>query len=181
MKKFKEKLGDFKDIFLFAVIITGFHVLFKVAEPAITSNVLVKDILDLLVSNLLSACSGILDLLGINNTTCKDVICLPGGFSIQIQYGCSGFQQFLLIIALFLLFPGSWRKKAWFIPAALAGLHFLNIARLVALCIYFSYHHLHFHFIHDWIFRPFIYFVIFISWVVWVEINKEGKKIKNPG
>jgi len=175
-----KKLSEFKDIILFFLIITVFYVLFKYFESAIDTNVVVSVIINFLVANLVTVCSVILNIFGIHSSVYKDIINLPNGFSIQIQYGCTGFQQFLLIIALFLLFPGPWKKKAWFIPAALIGLHLLNIVRLVGLCVYFSYHTHNFQLIHHWIFRPFIYFMIFISWVIWVELIRP-EKIKNSG
>jgi exosortase/archaeosortase family protein len=174
----EKNLTWFKGLSLFTIIILAFHLLYKQFEQQLLSMPFVLSINTFLIHFLLNSCAWFLNLLSIKCSIIKDVLILPNGFEIQMQYGCSGFQQFLLIIVLFLLFPGPWGKKAWFIPLSLLMLHLFNLLRLVGLTIYFSNFTNHYHFIHDWIFRPFIYFAIFVLWVVWFEIISGRYKIK---
>ena len=174
--------GDYqglKGLILFSIIIATFHLLYKQFEAEIISIPLVSRIIGFLVQNLLISCLSILHIFNISTTISNDIITLPNGIQIQMQYGCSGFQQFLLIAILFILFPGPWKKKLWFIPSAILLVHILNIIRFVGISIYAIHFKEHFHFVHDWIFRPFIYFAIFMAWVIWVDlINRKGKNKK---
>lgn len=174
----EKDLSWFQGLLLFTLIVLVFHLLYKQLEQQIISLPIVLNINSFLIHNLLSSCTWVLNLLNIKCSITQDVLVLPNGFNIQMQYGCSGFQQFLLISILFLLFPGPWIKKAWFIPFSLLLLHLFNILRLIGLTIYFSKFTTHYHFIHDWFFRPFIYFVIFMLWAVWFEIISHRYKRK---
>lgn len=97
---------------------------------------------------------------------------------ITVNESCSGFKQFYQIFFLFLLFPGPWSHKLWFIPASMILMFFVNIFRIVALSFVLIYWPTQWDFIHLWIMRPFYYVVIFFEWVVWVEYfkNKLARK-----
>lgn len=88
---------------------------------------------------------------------------------IAVNESCSGLKQFYQIIVLFLIFPGPWKHKAWFIPMSIIIMHITNIFRIIFLGIILLWKPEHWHFIHDWIMRPFFYVVIFMLWVWWVE------------
>lgn len=183
MGKLQFKLGSeysgFKGLILYTFIIAGFHLLYKYFEAAIISIPIDSYIIAFLVQNLLITSSWVLNIFGMRNSISGDVITLPNGFQIQMQFGCSGFQQFLLITILFILFPGPWKKKMWFIPSAILLVHILNIARFVGISVYAIHFKTYFHLVHDWIFRPFIYFAIFMTWIIWVEIINTRVKIKS--
>jgi exosortase/archaeosortase family protein len=88
---------------------------------------------------------------------------------ITVNESCSGLKQFYQIIVLFLLFPGPWKQKLWFIPMSIIIMHGVNIFRIVVLGMVTLWLPDHWHFTHDWILRPFFYVVIFMLWVWWVE------------
>lgn len=88
---------------------------------------------------------------------------------ITVNESCSGLKQFYQIIVLFILFPGPWMKKLWFIPMSIVIMHGVNIFRIVVLGMVTLWLPDHWHFAHDWILRPFFYVVIFMLWVWWVE------------
>ncbi len=91
-----------------------------------------------------------------------------GGY-ITVNESCSGLKQFYQIIVLFFLFPGPLKQKTWFIPLSIAIMHFTNIIRIILLGIVTLWLPDYWHFVHDWILRPFFYVVIFMLWVWWVE------------
>ncbi len=91
-----------------------------------------------------------------------------GGF-ITVNESCSGLKQFYQIIVLFILFPGPWKHKTWFIPMSIIIMHITNILRIILLGMITLWLPDHWHFTHDWILRPFFYVVIFLLWVWWVE------------
>lgn len=91
-----------------------------------------------------------------------------GGY-IEVNESCSGLKQFYQILVLFILFPGPWKKKLWFIPMSMFIMHLTNILRIILLGMVTLWLPEHWHFVHDWILRPFFYVVIFMLWVWWVE------------
>ena len=86
-----------------------------------------------------------------------------------INHSCSGFKQMLQLILLFLLYPGPWKHKLWYIPMGVVVIYIVNVIRIVTLCIVMNYNPGYFEFTHDYIVRPFFYIVIFALWVIWVE------------
>lgn len=172
-------LRGLRGLVLFVVIITFFHLLYKYFEPDIISIPFLSRLIDFLIRNLLATNSWALEhLFSIPCVIEGDVLELPNGFKIEMQFGCSGLQQFLLVIILFLIYPGKWKSKIWYIPVSVVVVHVLNLIRFVAISLYSSYDTAHFSLIHDWIFRPFIYLGIFLLWVIWVElINKKPRPI----
>ena len=176
-----KNLKGLSGLVVFALIITFFHLLYKYFEPDIISIPIVSEIIEFLTNNLLITNSWIMEhLFSIRCVSEGDVLELPNGFKIEMQFGCSGLQQFFLVIILFLIYPGSWKAKTWYIPVSIVVIHVLNLIRLIGISLYSANDGGHFDFIHNWIFRPFIYLGIFLLWVAWVEvINKknQGKRI----
>jgi len=118
------------------------------------------------------------------NILCIDMRMAPGNTliflknnsSIFINESCSGFKQMVQIVILFVLFPGPWKHKLWFIPACIVSMFFVNVIRVIGLSYAMIWSPEHWDFIHLWIMRPFYYLAIFIMWVIWVEKfkNKRG-------
>ena len=97
------------------------------------------------------------------------MIFLRNNYSMYINESCSGFKQKVQILVLFILFPGPWKHKLWFIPAAIVSMFFVNVIRVIGLSYAMIYWPQHWDFIHLWIMRPFYYVAIFIMGVIWVE------------
>jgi exosortase/archaeosortase family protein len=88
---------------------------------------------------------------------------------ITVNESCSGLKQFYQIIVLFLLFPGPWKHKLWYIPLSILIMHITNVMRIVILGMVTLWAPEYWQFSHDWILRPFFYVVLFLLWVWWVE------------
>jgi exosortase/archaeosortase family protein len=88
---------------------------------------------------------------------------------ITVNESCSGLKQFYQIIVLFLLFPGPWKHKLWYIPLSILIMHITNVMRIVILGMITLWAPEYWQFSHDWILRPFFYVVLFLLWVWWVE------------
>lgn len=93
----------------------------------------------------------------------------PGKGYVEIVESCSGTKQFYQILVLFLIIPGSWKHKAWYIPASMIVMHATNVFRILVLSGMVLHAPQHWDFVHDWIMRPFFYVVLFLLWVLWVE------------
>ncbi len=88
---------------------------------------------------------------------------------VGVHHACSGFKQFLQWTVLMLFFPGPWKQKLWFIPLGIVITHFVNVFRISGLSVVLVYLPQHWQFIHDNLYRPFFYVVMFFLWVWWVE------------
>lgn len=105
---------------------------------------------------------------------------LPHQPVLMVNDSCSGLKQFFQITVVFLLFPGPWKHKAWFIPASILVMHAVNILRIIILSIILIKWPGYWQFSHDWILRPFFYLVIFTEWLIW-EIYFQNSRLKrNP-
>lgn len=97
------------------------------------------------------------------------IIYMPDGGGVAVDGACSGFKQILQFAILFLLVPGPWFHKAWFIPAGILIMHITNVVRVFGLCMVMWVNPDHFDLFHDYVFRPLFYLVIFGLWLLWTE------------
>lgn len=97
------------------------------------------------------------------------ILFTANGRSMEINESCSGFKQMYQVLVLFLLFPGPWKHKLWYIPAGMFAMFLTNIVRVVLLSVVMIYWPEQWDFIHLWILRPVYYVVIFLLWVLWIE------------
>jgi exosortase/archaeosortase family protein len=93
----------------------------------------------------------------------------PNNGFVGVNMSCSGFKQLLQLIILFLVYPGPWKHKLWFIPLGTIAVYITNLLRILSLSVVVSIDPTKFDFAHDYVVRPFFYVVIFALWVIWVE------------
>ena len=183
LKKAKEyithnRLWPLIDVLLFIIITLGFHELwwaFHAQIAGITAFTTITDWLAAIVYN----ASAWLDahIFGMDTVLyAPNVIHFnANNTSININESCSGFKQMIQILVLFILFPGPWKHKAWFIPACMAAMFLVNVIRVIGLSYAMILMPQHWDFIHLWIMRPFYYVAIFVMWVIWVEKFRRRK------
>ena len=104
-----------------------------------------------------------------------------GGWArVIIAPECASLKQWMHWIFLMVLFPGPWKHKLWYIPAGLVIIEWTNVIRICGVLlmqIWWPNIHIRiggadintFQLAHDYIFKVFFYFVIFLMWVLWVE------------
>lgn len=95
-------------------------------------------------------------------------------YGLTVNSSCSGLKQFYQVLVLFVLFPGPWRHKLWFIPFSCFIMFITNVFRIVMLSIVQSWRPEYFSFTHTWVLRPFFYVILFILWIWWVEKFKRS-------
>jgi exosortase/archaeosortase family protein len=99
--------------------------------------------------------------------------------AIQINNGCSGTKQMLQVIVLFVLYPGPWMRKVWYIPTVLGTIYFVNLFRISVLGFWRGQGWPYWDFLHDGPMRVMFYLVIFFFWYAWNEkIRKSSFSIK---
>lgn len=101
-----------------------------------------------------------------------------GWVKVIIAPECASLKQWCHWLFLMLLFPGPWRHKAWFIPAGLVVIEWTNVVRICGVFLMQIPWPKSFHIAHDYIFKAFFYFIIFLMWVLWVECFVHPKKKK---
>lgn len=185
IKKFKDfynsKNGFLIDVALFMIITYGFHLLYNSFKDEITSIPFVQ-LMQLWLADVAFDISFWINesIFKIKVTALSDnVMLFLNSWSMQINETCSAFKQFYQVLVLFLLFPGQWKHKLWFIPMSMIVMFLTNIFRIVVLSIILNWKPEYFEFNHDWILRPFFYVILFLLWVWWVECFSHKKKSSN--
>ena len=175
-----KNLKGLSGLVLFAVIITFFHLIYKYFESDIIEIAFISSILEWLIRMLLISCSWVLNtIFGVKSIINGELLVLPNQFKIHMLPGCSGFQQFFLVIMIFAIYPGPVKHKLWYIPFGILIIYILNTIRFIGISVYSNWYPDHFHFVHDGIFRPFIYFAIFLLWAIWdTRIYRKSRRKK---
>lgn len=163
--------GFIIDIVLFAVITYAFHLLWWDMASLIKSFIWVENLADWLSNNVFRISLWInRHIIGLHVTTENpNTMWFSNGGYVAVEESCSGLKQFYQILVLFILFPGPWRHKLWFIPTSIVIMHMVNILRINILSVVVLWMPRYWDFIHSWILRPGFYVVIFLLWVWWVE------------
>ncbi len=174
---FRKAWPELANVLLFVLITVVFHILWKVFQDQIESSALIVVLGDWLANRAYVVSVWInhhilaLDFIAAP----KNLIHFKDSGTIVINETCSGLKQFYQLTVLFVLFPGPWKHKTWFIPAGILLMHWTNIFRVVILSLVMAYAPQHWDFTHDWILRPFFYFVMFLYWLLWVERFKPAR------
>ena len=174
------------DVGLFIILILGFHFLYLGWQALdywpIKGFI---DKLSLWSVNMVfdQSCWVLQHVFGIDITTLSEhrviaALDRNGEFAqVVIAPECASLKQWLHWLFLMLLFPGPWKHKAWFIPAGLVIIEWTNVVRICGILMaQMQWPGPNtFHIAHDYVFKAFFYFVIFLMWVLWVEKFKNKK------
>ena len=171
-KLLKEKrLRPVTDALLAAVITYGFHLLYRQFSAEINSVGIIRDATTWLTDVVYQQSLWLnRNIIGLEITTAPgNTMIFSNNTSMYINGSCSGLKLIFQVTILFLLFPGPWKHKLWFIPLGWVLMHLSNLFRMVALSLVSLWNVEYWDFSHDWVLRPFFYLVIFTMWVWWVE------------
>lgn len=94
-------------------------------------------------------------------------------FMARIIEGCNGLSVIILFISFVIAFSGKLKQTILFIIGGSLLIHILNVVRIALLCILMYYFPKQQHLLHGVVFPLFIYGVVFILWIIWV--NKFSK------
>ncbi len=171
----KHKLQPIVDVVYFAILLFGFHFIWKFWQNEFDFRFFTDKSIFIPVYKFLTV-------LTFCTTDMFLAIILDGhyyienltwyfdnGSAITIVDGCSGLKAYMQFIVIILFFPGPGKHKIWFIPIGLIILFITNITRLIGLDIIIYYYNSIWGLAHDHLQKAFFYGVIFLLWVVWVE------------
>jgi exosortase/archaeosortase family protein len=171
-----------RGVFWFCVITLIFHVLWRIWANTLhftPIQSLISSLRTFLVHQLYNESTYILkNILNITIYTQPDVIITKNGIRLLLGESASGLKQMCQFVILILFFSGSWKHKAWFIPAGIIILHITNVFRVMCIVVIAMHWPQQIHYAHDNWLRILYYIVIFVLWLIWVE--KIAYK-SNPG
>ncbi len=115
--------------------------------------------------------AGGLDVLGYDVFVRDRVLGLVGEIGVYVEDGCTGLTTLGLFAGFVLAFPGSWRRRAWFIPLGVVVVTLANIARIGLLVLLQRSWPAGFDAVHHFGANTFFYLVVFGLWVVWANVG----------
>jgi exosortase family protein XrtF len=105
---------------------------------------------------------------------------IKGKSIARIVEGCNAVSVMILFVAFIVAFSSAFKRTAIYIVAGILVLHILNVVRVALLCLGYYYYPQYKQLLHDIVFPLFIYGVVFILWVLWVQkFSGNAKLIKN--
>jgi len=87
----------------------------------------------------------------------------------RIIEGCNALSVIILFISFVIAFTGKLKQTLLFILGGSLIIHVFNVLRIALLCVaLYNYPHLE-HILHGVIFPLFIYGIVFLLWIIWVN------------
>jgi exosortase family protein XrtF len=98
-----------------------------------------------------------------------NLVLMSGQPAVVVGPPCNGLVLYALFAGFVVAFPGSTRRKLWYIPAGIALIWVLNVLRVVALALNHQYAHESLDFNHHYTFTFVVYGFIFGLWMLWAR------------
>jgi exosortase family protein XrtF len=96
-----------------------------------------------------------------------------GKHMARIIEGCNGLSMIILFVSFVVAFSGKIKATILYIIGGSLLIHILNVVRIALLCVLIYYFPKQEHILHGVFFPLFIYGVVFLLWIIWV--NKFSK------
>ena len=112
------------------------------------------------------------------NVTLPTVSLRSGSTAVLDVYeGCNGVNIFIVFVAFVVAFGGSQKNLWWFLPLGLTVLHISNLARIALLFWTAMAYQNYFYYVHKYFFTIFLYAMVFLLWIIWINKFNGRKKI----
>ncbi|NQV01772.1 MAG: hypothetical protein HQ542_03950 [Bacteroidia bacterium] len=105
---------------------------------------------------------------------------LPNGLYISYFFYLSSIKQMCLVITLFIIVQGPWKKKIWYIPLTLFIIQITVLVRFLLINVHCLVQPEQLHLLKDLLFGPLFYFEILIMWMAWVLLVAKSASLRNP-
>lgn len=92
-----------------------------------------------------------------------------GDYTARIIEGCNAISVMILFVSFLVAFSGTLKNTVLFAFSGCIIIHILNISRIALLSAAIYHFPEQEHFLHGVVFPLFIYGVVFILWVIWVN------------
>ncbi|MBN8643173.1 MAG: exosortase family protein XrtF [Flavobacteriales bacterium] len=87
----------------------------------------------------------------------------------RIIEGCNALSVMILFVSFIIAFSGKFKTMLLFILSGLVIIHIFNVLRIALLSMAVYHYNEYQDFLHSVIFPLFIYGVVFVLWVIWVN------------
>ncbi|MEN8122364.1 MAG: hypothetical protein ABFS35_18610 [Bacteroidota bacterium] len=135
-----------------------------------------EDVTAVLTNNLLVASKYFLSILGFETEVFGKTIRIAGTGGVYLDRGCLARNLMGLFVGFIIAYPGTIKKKLWFIPLGLVFITIINIVRISALAYIMVCCPEHVDINHHVIFKYTVYILIFLMWYIWIKkINVPAK------
>lgn len=124
--------------------------------------------------NIVGVSNGIVRSLGFETWAIHRIIGIGENAGIELVDGCTGISAIGLFLGFILAYPGDWKKKISFSVFGVGVIYLINIIRIVILVVTQEKWPAFFDFTHDYSTTTIFYIVIFLMWMLWVNIT-DGK------
>ena len=95
----------------------------------------------------------------------------------RIIEGCNALSVIILFISFIIAFSGNLKSTILYIISGSILIHILNVIRIALLCVLMYHYPKQKHLLHGVLFPLFIYGVVFLLWIIWVnKFSKYAKK-----
>lgn len=100
----------------------------------------------------------------------RDITLFESPILINIRNYCLGLDVLVVFTSLVISYPGSWKKRLWFLPLGLMGINIINIFRVTAMCLWAIYEPPIWVDNHD-LFNYLAAGFVLLMFVFWVKLN----------
>jgi exosortase family protein XrtF len=126
--------------------------------------------LDAWLSRLMAQASGgVLAGLGFAAEAAGRTVKMPGVSGIRVIDGCNGLATLGLFAGFVVAFPGTWRRRALFLPLGALVIAIANVGRLVVMVLLQRYWPAAFQPMHSFGLTAFFYVLVFALWMLWMN------------
>ncbi|UUC45740.1 exosortase family protein XrtF [Flavobacterium cerinum] len=87
----------------------------------------------------------------------------------RVIEGCNAISIMILFAAFIFAFSSKWKKTLLYIVIGIGIIHILNVLRITLLTIALDRYPKQQHLLHGVVFPLFIYGVVFLLWILWVQ------------
>lgn len=95
----------------------------------------------------------------------------------RVVEGCNAVSVMILFASFIIGFRGSLKKTIWFVLFGVLLIHVFNVMRVSLITLGLYYYPEHKRLLHDYVFPLFIYGVVFLLWLIWVnKFSNHAKK-----
>lgn len=129
--------------------------------------------------NIVGISAGVIDWLGYDIYVVNRIVGIMGYSGVEVIDGCNGISAIGLFLGFIIAYPGDWRARLSFSLMGIAIIYLVNLCRIIFLVITKVEWPGLFEITHDYSTTTIFYLVIFILWVIWVNLDFSTKKISN--
>ena len=105
------------------------------------------------------------------------LIGIDGAHPVWIGSPCNALTLFMFFALFVIAFPGSTKRKLWFIPMGIVIIHVTNVLRIIGLALINYYAPEYLVFNHTYTFTVLVYGIIFCLWMWWVNSSLKEKAV----